>query len=131
MKHIIISILLIIYGFAIISPALPMVDYVMHYKHISQDLCENKDKPEMHCNGKCHLKKEIKKVLDNNTNNKKKTVLPTLKLKEYTNYYTLQLVHKYLKSIDFTTNHSLFLLKKPSTGFVFTLIKPPPFKSIS
>ena len=26
-------------------------------------LCENKDKPEMHCNGNCHLKK----VVENNT----------------------------------------------------------------
>ncbi|RUT73112.1 hypothetical protein DLK05_15030 [Ancylomarina longa] len=23
------------------------------------EICENKDKPEMHCNGKCHLKKQI------------------------------------------------------------------------
>lgn len=24
-----------------------------------EEICENRDKPEMHCNGKCHLKKQI------------------------------------------------------------------------
>jgi hypothetical protein len=37
---------------------------VLNFK-INQDffaeICENKDKPEMKCNGKCHLKKQIKK----------------------------------------------------------------------
>ena len=32
-----------------------------------EKLCENKDKPELQCNGKCHLKK----VVENNTNNDK------------------------------------------------------------
>jgi len=37
---------------------------VLNFK-INQDffaeICENKDTPEMKCNGKCHLKKQIKK----------------------------------------------------------------------
>lgn len=24
-----------------------------------EEICENRDKPEMHCNGKCHLKKQV------------------------------------------------------------------------
>lgn len=32
-----------------------------------EKLCENKDKPEMQCNGKCHLKK----VAENSSNNEK------------------------------------------------------------
>ena len=35
-----------------------------------EKLCENKDKPELQCNGKCHLKK----LVDNNTNNDKEPV---------------------------------------------------------
>ncbi|HHH54434.1 MAG TPA: hypothetical protein ENK91_12305 [Bacteroidetes bacterium] len=34
----------------------------MHKKYYAEVLCENKDKPMMHCNGKCHLKKEIKEA---------------------------------------------------------------------
>lgn len=34
-------------------------DYQINYTYISQVLCENKDKPELECNGKCHLMKEM------------------------------------------------------------------------
>lgn len=39
----------------------PVVDYVVNYDYIVNVLCENKDKPEMQCNGKCHLSKELAK----------------------------------------------------------------------
>jgi hypothetical protein len=29
---------------------------------ITQNFCENKGKPKMHCNGKCHLKKQLDKA---------------------------------------------------------------------
>ncbi len=39
----------------------PIVDYVVNYDYIVNVLCENKDKPEMECNGKCHLSIELAK----------------------------------------------------------------------
>lgn len=44
------------------KPILPMVDYWVNYEYIAKELCENKAKPEMHCDGKCHLKKELAKA---------------------------------------------------------------------
>lgn len=29
--------------------------------YIARELCENKAKPQMHCNGRCHLKKQLAK----------------------------------------------------------------------
>ncbi|SRX74533.1 hypothetical protein AEQU3_01512 [Aequorivita antarctica] len=43
------------------KPMWPVVDYVVNYDYIVNVLCENKDKPEMQCNGKCHLSKELAK----------------------------------------------------------------------
>lgn len=45
-----------------LKPILPVVDYIINYDYISKVLCENKDKPQMHCNGKCHLMKEMAKA---------------------------------------------------------------------
>lgn len=42
-------------------PIFPVVDYVVNYEYISKVLCENKDKPKLKCNGKCHLMKELAK----------------------------------------------------------------------
>ncbi|WP_321279547.1 hypothetical protein [Marinifilum fragile] len=47
---------------------------ILHYK-FNQDfyasVCENKDKPEMECNGKCHLKKQLKQQEENESEKKK------------------------------------------------------------
>ena len=43
----------------LIKPVLPVVDYIINYDYISTQLCENIEKPELKCNGKCHLKKEL------------------------------------------------------------------------
>ena len=119
-------ILLFIYTLIIISPAIPVADYIINYKHISQDLCENKDKPWMHCNGKCHLKKEIKKVLGNENPAKKNTTLPTLKLKEYTDYYRIALLKKYYLKRAFQPKKQILIIQKTFKGYLPDMIKPPP-----
>lgn len=48
--------------FILAKPALPVLEYVLNYEYIATELCENKDKPELKCNGKCHLMKELAKA---------------------------------------------------------------------
>ena len=47
-----------------LKPVLPVIDYVVNYEYITTVLCENKDKPKLQCNGKCHLMKELAKAAD-------------------------------------------------------------------
>lgn len=44
-----------------LKPIFPVIDYVVNYHYIATVLCVNKAKPQMHCNGKCHLMKEMAK----------------------------------------------------------------------
>nr|WP_255702342.1 hypothetical protein [Flavobacterium sp. SM15] len=44
------------------KPVLPVLEYVINYDYIVKELCENKAKPQMKCNGKCHLMKEMAKA---------------------------------------------------------------------
>lgn len=48
-----------------LKPVFPVVDYVVNYEYIATELCVNKDKPEMQCNGKCQLMKELAKAAEN------------------------------------------------------------------
>ena len=48
-----------------LRPVFPVVDYIVNYDYISKVLCENKAKPELKCNGKCHLMKELAKESEN------------------------------------------------------------------
>ncbi|MBB1150489.1 hypothetical protein HX062_07270 [Myroides sp. DF42-4-2] len=49
------------------KPVLPVVEYVVLYDYIKNELCVNKEKPELACNGKCHLAKELTHAADNDT----------------------------------------------------------------
>jgi hypothetical protein len=46
----------------LVKPIVPVFQYVFDYKYISEVLCINKEKPELQCNGKCHLMKELAKA---------------------------------------------------------------------
>ncbi len=43
----------------LINPFLPYLEYFAFKDYIIKNLCENKNKPELKCNGKCYLKKMI------------------------------------------------------------------------
>ena len=45
-----------------LKPVFPVIDYIVNYDYISKELCENKAKPELECNGKCQLMKELAKA---------------------------------------------------------------------
>jgi hypothetical protein len=52
------------------SKALILFDYCLNKKYIATVLCENRNRPQMHCNGKCHLRKEMKKDDEHQGNEK-------------------------------------------------------------
>ena len=41
---------------------MPYLEYAFNKEYIAENLCENNDKPELHCEGKCHLTKELVKA---------------------------------------------------------------------
>lgn len=43
----------------LVKPIFPLVSYVIQYDYIVNELCVNRDRPDLHCNGKCHLMKEM------------------------------------------------------------------------
>ncbi len=57
MKNVIILIALVVLS----KPLWPLVEYTINYEYIVNKLCENKDKPEMQCNGKCYLTQQLAK----------------------------------------------------------------------
>lgn len=46
----------------LVKPVIPVAEYIINYDYISKVLCVNKEKPIMHCNGKCHLMQELAKA---------------------------------------------------------------------
>lgn len=49
-------------SYMVFRPLIPLAEYAVNYNYIVNTLCVNKSKPEVHCNGKCYLSKEIAKT---------------------------------------------------------------------
>lgn len=58
--------IVVIVAFALfLKPIIPVLDYIINYDYIANVLCVNKAKPQLQCNGKCHLMKELAKESEN------------------------------------------------------------------
>ncbi|HEY1020407.1 MAG TPA: hypothetical protein VGE25_15490 [Sediminibacterium sp.] len=75
MKQFLSIILLVLLG---LQSSYPLAVYSYYYANkgfIASVLCENRDKPRLHCNGKCYLQKQLKKA--EQQENKDRTVVKT------------------------------------------------------
>lgn len=54
--------------------------YQLNYEYYSQELCENKDQPELHCDGKCMLAKQLAVHQDSEKQGEAPTLLPSPQL---------------------------------------------------
>ena len=43
----------------LLRPLLPVLDYVVNYDYIVDELCVNRDRPELNCNGRCYLMRAL------------------------------------------------------------------------
>lgn len=61
--------------FMLLKPILPVIEYIVFYDYIKNELCENKEQKELKCNGQCHLSKELSKAADTTTDGKTKSIV--------------------------------------------------------
>ncbi len=80
---------------------MPVMDYFINYDYIANELCENKEKPELHCNGKCHLMKELAKASEEEK--------PVSGKKQLQHEYEVLF---YYEPIDFALNNTAVLSQK-------------------
>lgn len=45
------------------------LDFELRKEYIIKNLCENRFKPQLHCDGKCYLAKRLQKVAENDARN--------------------------------------------------------------
>lgn len=46
-----------------------MFEFYLNQEFVAKNLCVNRDKPQLHCNGKCHLKKQLNEEEKRDQNN--------------------------------------------------------------
>ncbi|MFN8349752.1 MAG: hypothetical protein U0X91_32430 [Spirosomataceae bacterium] len=55
------------------------LDFELRKEHIIKNLCENRLKPQLHCDGKCYLAKQLRKVAEDNARNETQKQSDTVK----------------------------------------------------
>ena len=102
------------------SKGIALLDYKLNEKYIAANLCENRNRPDCCCHGKCFLKKQLQKDEEPAKNN-----FPFLKDK-----YDVSLFFEHAQSVgpgDFG-KESLFIdhyLFKRISGVVSPVFRPP------
>lgn len=109
----------------LVKPFWPVMDYMVNYDYIVNTLCENKDKPEMHCNGKCYLTKELAKTSENDSQNPtdgkiSKTEIPQVLFSENITEFNFSIETEF-----FPTEKVGYLPVLFSSLFVSKIIHPP------
>lgn len=70
-----------------------VLNYEINKKAIAEEHCENKDKPQLECNGHCYLSKQLKKAEE------KENPIPNFNnLKELSPYVTLEIELLYVQN---------------------------------
>lgn len=123
-KQVVVSLLTISTLLAVLFPFMPYLEYVMHYDHIVEHHCVNRDNAEMDCNGACYLKKQVEKSSDAEHNPLHKSnqsdtlqILPVIGIFDSVEYMSFPPHH--------LSSFILFSLNTYRNPFLQALYRPP------
>ncbi|AOW20242.1 hypothetical protein [Urechidicola croceus] len=111
-----------LYIVAMLQPVMPLIEYNMNKEYIVSALCENRNKPELACNGKCYLDKKIENSHKNDSHNHS---IPQIDMSKY----PVSLVENLNFSINIKFNilnsEMFFEDEKQPVKYHSSVFKPP------
>jgi hypothetical protein len=84
------------------------VEYFANYDYIKEELCKNKEKPYLECNGTCYVESLLKSSNLLEDGNSQKTVIPETSL-----FFPIFVLNK----IDFSFKEAIFIKKSTIPNF--------------
>jgi hypothetical protein len=108
----------------ICSSAIIFANYEINKEKITEQFCENKDKPKMCCKGKCHMRKQLNEA-------EKKENAPANNIKEK---IEIQLFSENNSATEFhysfiLIKHNSFYLVSESSTHLLSVFHPPSYFS--
>ncbi|MEN8187244.1 MAG: hypothetical protein ABFR05_08965 [Bacteroidota bacterium] len=112
-----------LYLLVLIQPAIPVIEYFVNYDYIVEELCENRDKPLLACNGKCYLEKQVTKQ-QNLDHKEEAPVPPKVDLEKFLTLNTKKFIYQVFEEIYIKKTPSYYLSLEENT-FIDSLLRPP------
>lgn len=119
------SVILFVTLIMLVRPLWPVVDYIVNYDYIVNVLCENKDKPELNCDGKCYLAKQLAKESEDERKNpfeQRQTHMEQVQPICFQSLMDLDFSALFYSSSKEPSDYSKTLFSSP---YVLDLIQPP------
>lgn len=104
-----------------VRPIMPVYNYIVNYEYIVENLCENKDKPELSCNGKCYLAKELSKTEKQSTQTVAK--INTIDIFVPNDILSFENRSEYNPVTEFISEY----INLYNSRYIFTIFHPPLF----
>jgi len=123
LNRVIVFILLACVISAYFSRDFAVASFELNQKYIAEKLCENKDKPWMHCNGRCYLMNKVKQAEENEKKQANKDLRTNLQFTWCINFSS-QLEKSYIKDSiaqRFTIHYSYNYTNQYNTS----IFRPP------
>lgn len=120
MKKVVAFLLNVVFSASSLFSAFVIGDYFVRYDYYSTVLCDNQDKPEMQCNGKCHL------ALNQPTQQDQKAPLP--EIVEFEIQAVSSKIDNFIATMPFDTKFKKLFhyeSKLHHTDFTLQLLRPP------
>lgn len=95
--------------------------YQMNKSFIAAYLCENKNKPQLHCNGQCYLMKNLKKEAQEQEQKANNTLREKF---EINNFFSV-CKQNFIDTSYIELTHLNFFLQKEPRNNSFSIFQPP------
>jgi hypothetical protein len=123
MKFILVPILMMLVLTQTFSKWLVVFEYKLNKDYIAQQLCINKAKPKLHCNGKCQMMKRLaeeeKQSSTNTTDNTSRIKIPELVFSNEVNQFIIPLSN--ISVVSYNEEPSAIIRRAPA----FPIFHPP------
>src|SRR5690349_1774904 len=98
------------------------LDYQLNKAYLAKDLCINKSKPQLHCNGKCQL---AKKLAEEEANNKTSSGTASPKNNTSDLFFMQDIEAPELTLISPQQKHQAIYTMKPCHHTIAAVFRPP------
>jgi hypothetical protein len=117
--------LLLLISFKILVVPFVYLDFELRKEYIIQHLCENRFTPQLHCDGKCYLAKQLHKVAEEQARNEAQKQSDTAKkvIQEVFEETTLDFALAPVSYLDF--DYFPLLSSSVQKGFLSKPVMPP------
>jgi hypothetical protein len=97
--------------------------FEMNHKYIAENLCINRDKPWLHCNGKCYFMRRIKQAEENEKKQEAKDNLSRLEVSFFQEPYRVT----FIEPVILETNQNTFprYTYQYHNAYIGTIFRPP------